>query len=167
MSADRQGDMTEAKRIAELLCGRIERGKRKRQQRRYFKKGSVEEKAARRALAKELRAIKKPLEFGLRLAIADLIDSDSNTDRRIVFENRGAGAKSDAEAESNVAEFFRLELDRLKKTEAAIEAAMEEFGLEKSRVKDIWREWKPILDRRHRIHGPLSKETVGKYWPQD
>ena len=75
MSADRQGDMTEAKRIAELLCGRIERGKRKRQQRRYFKKGSVEEKAARRALAKELRAIKKPLEFGLRLAIADLINS--------------------------------------------------------------------------------------------
>jgi hypothetical protein len=150
--------------IVELLGGHLEQSKRGRWQRRYLRKGSAEEKHARRALAKVLRTA-KPLDLGLRWYLADLVDPDTDTPRRIVFENRGAGRQSNADIEKQVAESLWREKQAGGKIEAAIKLAKKDFGLERSSVKKIWRVWKPILEREYRIHGPLTTETMKKYWP--
>lgn len=147
------------RRILELLGGRTKRG----QLRSYLKDNSAAEKEARRALAKELRK-GAPLDLGLKFYIADLIDPDGMSDRRIRFVNRRRGNRSDAQAENDIAEFIWAKAPTGKLKKAVEYEVAQRFGIRRSRIRNIWRVWKPVLERRHRAHGPISKETLGKYW---
>jgi hypothetical protein len=142
-------------RIVNLLSGRVVRNKRGLPQVVYLKEGSAEELEARRALARVLRT-SKPLDLGLRFCIADLIDPDNDGDgRRIRFEQSRKGKPSNALAEREVAKSIWLQVQAGVKTESAIKSATQEFGLQRSRILEIWGHWKPILRRLNR-RKPLS-----------
>jgi hypothetical protein len=165
--AGRQRGMTKKKQklIVDLLCGCVERDKRGRLQRRYLKKDSPEETDARRALARELRTA-QTLDMGFRDLLAELINPRRDSPRRIVFENNGAGNKSNALVERQVAEFLWLKGRPRGQMEAAISEAKKDFGLERSRVMAIWHVWKPILERHYRIHGPITEKIAKKYFKE-
>lgn len=135
--------------IIHLLCGRTVRNKRQVPRTVYLKEGSPEELEARRALARELRK-STPLDLGLRFLIADLVDPDDEAGRRIRFGHRRRGTPSNALAEKEIAEFIWSQVRSGVKTEAAAVQAIKKFGLERTRIFEIWSHWQPILKRLHR-----------------
>ena len=135
-------------RIIELICGREAKDKHGLPTRIYLKEGSPEELEARRALARMLRST-RPLDLGLRYILADMIDPDRDeAERTIRFKNRHMGKRSNALAEKTVARYIEAALPEANgKLESAVAKAMKKFGLERSRVFDIWRMWRPKLKR--------------------
>jgi hypothetical protein len=126
--------------------------------REVYPEAGSEEKTARRALARILRT-SKPLDLGLRLCIADLVDPDRNEiEREIRFAyRRKGGRRASAVGENEIAEFIRAQLQAGTKLKAAVSNATEHFGFGKSRSRamDIWRHWQPILKRRYQTK-PIS-----------
>src|SRR3954447_83525 len=116
----------------------------------YLKEGSADELEARRAFERLLRT-SRPLDHGLRVVLADLISPDRNEiNRRIRFVNRRKGKESNALADKEVAQHIETMLHdggKARSTKYAISKAEEKFGLKRSRLLDIWKEWKPILQR--------------------
>ena len=152
--------------IVALLCGRPVVNKRGLSRITYLKDGSAEEKDARRALARMLRT-SLPLNAGLRFTLGNLIDPDQElVERRIRFEYRHKGKPSNWLAEKEIAEFIWARVQDGRLTKPVFNQTQEMSGLERSRIRDIWRRWKPILVRRHRIYGPLSEKNISKYWPR-
>ena len=136
--------------VIHLLCGHIIRNKHQVPRTVYLKDGSPEELEARRALARELRK-STPLDLGLRFLIADLVDPDRDEGgRRIRFERRRRGQPSNALAEKEIAEFIWSQVRSGVKTEAAAVQAIKRFGLERTRIFEIWSHWQPILKRLNR-----------------
>jgi hypothetical protein len=136
--------------VIQLLCGHIVRNKHQVPHTVYLKDGSPEEQEARRALARILRT-SLPLDLGLRFLIADLIDPDRDEiDRRIRFGHRRKGKPSNALAEKEIAEFIWSQVRSGVKTEEAVFQAAERFGLERTRIFEIWSHWQPILKRLNR-----------------
>jgi len=133
--------------IRDLLGGRVVRTPRGSLQLQYLKEGSAEEKEARHALARMLRS-SRPIDLGVRYLIAAMIDPDCDeADRRIRFEHKRKGQRSNALAEKEVAEFIRSLRQSGKQMKLAVDNARQEFGLKQSRVKAIWGLWGPILKR--------------------
>lgn len=129
--------MTRDEKIAALLDGR-------------FKVESQEELDACRELAKVLRTADH-LDYGFRSALADLFDPKGHSDRRITFVHRRPGNRPDAAEEKEIAEFIRAKTLKGVPDKAAIEDAEKKFTLKRSRLRDIWKTWKPILNRLHRV----------------
>jgi hypothetical protein len=127
-----------------------------------MKRKKIEELEARRALARELGS-SRPLSIGFRRMLADLIDPDGVSKQCLRFGNRRRGNARDAARDSRIAEQI---WEAGGKVEAAVEKAMKDFHLGRSTVLEIWSEWKPILNRRHRIYGPLTRDNIGLYWPR-
>jgi hypothetical protein len=140
--------MTEdQEQILNLICGREATDQHGLPTRIYFEAGSREELEARRALARMLRS-SRPLDLGLRFILADMIDPDRDeVERTILFKYRREGKRSNPVAEKTVAEYVAAQLEDSGKLESAIAKAMEKFDLKRTRVLDIWRVWKPILQR--------------------
>ena len=134
-------------RILELISGRRVHPKRGLRRTAYLKEGCADELEARRALARELRK-SSPLDLGVRLILADMVDPDCDAqDRRIVFKRRRKGKPSNAAAEKEVAEFIWSLMQEGGRKKVPISLAGEKFGLKPSRVKKVWSEWQPILKR--------------------
>jgi hypothetical protein len=137
-------------RIVELLCGRAEQDQHGLPAHIYMQDGSAEELEARRALARLLRS-STPIEIGLRCILADLIDPDRDeVDRQIKLKNRREGKPSNALAEKTIAEYIEAMLTdngETRQLKYAISKAEERFGLGRTRLLEIWREWRPILAR--------------------
>jgi hypothetical protein len=122
----------------------------------YLEEGSPNELEARRALARllggGLNGPWLPLDPRLRVGLRDLIDPDCDSaERCIKFGHRRRGKRSSPEVEKRVAEFIRKRIkagDPLKV--AADEKATAKFGLKRARVRAIWKQWQPILERINR-----------------
>jgi hypothetical protein len=158
----------DAKRIAELLVGRVVRDGRGVPRTEYLKEGSVEEKEARRALARTLRwGELLDINPGARIVLAALIDPDDLGPRRIRFENRGPGAKSNSAGEQAVAEFIWAQIQvrgsRQGEEGRAKSEAEEKFKLRKSRVSEIWQRWRPALERQKGV--TLKGKPVNPFRP--
>lgn len=148
----------DAKRIAELLIGRVIRDGRGLPRTEYLKEGSAEEKEARRALAKLLRNPGRQLDTGLRWALAELVDPDEDCNpRRIRFVRRRKGKPSKVLADREIAEFIWSQRRAGEKTRNIIPEATKKFGLKKSRVLAIWERWQPILRRLERPDFKISR----------
>jgi hypothetical protein len=145
------------KKIIELLSGRTVQDQRDLPQQVYLEEGGAEELEARRALARELRT-SIPLNLGLRFLLANLIDPDcgDEVERRIRFEHRREGQpSSDARAEKKIAEFIWSRVQGGAQMKAAIPDATRKFKLGRTRIREIWRHWEPILKRAKRTR-PLK-----------
>jgi len=121
----------------QLLCGVDVRLPNGRLGRKYFPPGSVWDRSARAALARLLRKGSPFPEF-IRETLAALFDPASATvpaGRRIEFVNL---KQSRPEAGLEVAWHVWLRLRLGDKKEAAIQSAMDEFGLKRRRVIDIY-----------------------------
>ena len=137
----------EKRQIVALLCGRSVIDEHGLTRESYLRDGSAEEIAARRALARLLRT-SSPLDLGLRVVLADLIDPDCDAaERKIRFERRRKGKPSNVHAEKQIAEFIWARVEDDEKKEAAFQSAMDRFGLKRSRILKIWSNWQPILKR--------------------
>ena len=135
-------------RIISLLCGRTVRDERKLPQQRYLEDGSPKELEARRALARYLRT-SRPMDFGVRSAIADLLDPDCiENERYIRFGHRRKGQPSrSALAEREIAELIWSHVQAGNSIDTAFRHVEEKFGLKQSSTKTIWKHWQPILRR--------------------
>jgi hypothetical protein len=92
-----------------------------------------------------------PLDLGVRFLLADMIDPDrKEISRRIRFGHRRKGKQSNAMAEKEIAEFIWSQVRSGVKTEAAAFQAAKGFGLERTRIFEIWSHWQPILERLNR-----------------
>jgi len=137
----------EKRQIVALLCGRSVIDEHGLTRESYLRDGSAEEIAARRALARLLRT-SSPLDLGLRVVLADLIDPDCDAvERQIRFERRRRGKPSSAHADKQMCEFIWAHVKDGVKKEAAFQSAMDRFGLKRSRILKIWSDWQPILKR--------------------
>jgi len=146
--------MTDEELIVHLLCGREVQDKHGLATQVYLEDGSPEELEARRALARMLRS-SRPLDLGLRVVLADLVDPDrDDVDRKINFNKRREGKPSNAQAEKTVAEYIDAMLrdsgNKRQQLKYAISKAEAEFGLKRTRLLQIWQHWKPILQRLNR-----------------
>jgi len=146
---------SDQKRIVELLRGRTVRDRHGLPRQTYLSDGGSDENEGRQALAKELRTARF-LDMGLRLTLAELFDPISEVEeRRICFEYRRKGRRSNAMAEKEIAQFIWSRTRDGKKVEAAIKSATEHFGLRRARTFDIWKRWQPTLRRLNRTR-PLT-----------
>jgi hypothetical protein len=140
------------KRIVALLCGRLSRDRRGLPHAIYMKHYSAEEIEARRALARMLRT-SLPLDSGVRFVLGDLFDPDlDDVERTIRFEHRRKGKRSNALAEKEIAEFVWLQAQngaRIKgaRIKTAVGNAAKKFGIGDDRVRAIWKQWRPRLER--------------------
>jgi hypothetical protein len=135
--------------ILYLLCGRMVWDECGLPTQIYLKDGSPEELEARRALARMLRS-SQPLDLGLKGVLADLVDPDRDeVNRKINFGNRREGKPSNAMAEI-VAQYIEAMLQdggETRQLKYAISKAADKFELNRSRLFEIWRDWKPTLKR--------------------
>ena len=133
--------------IAQFLSGQL-------------KEGSAENLAARRALAQHLRTSRR-LDLGLRFALADLIDVDIRCPNSkshgydeqphiLVLKRRqprGQPVKArDAAAERKIAEFIWHQRGK----PLVKQIAAEKFGVSRTHVYEIWKDWQPVLKREFR-----------------
>jgi len=148
------------KKIIDLLCGHTVQDQRDLAQQVYLEEGSAEELEARRALARELRT-SIPLNLGLRFLLAELIDPDCDAaERRIRFDRRREGKRSNAQAEKKIAEFIWARVQGGAQVKGAVSDAEVKFKLGQKRIKEIWGIWKPILKRAKRTR-PLKLSDWG------
>jgi hypothetical protein len=119
--------------IARLLCGEM-------------KKGSSEDMAARRSLAKVLRY--GPPDRGLCFVLADLIDPDQRKFVGMWLEFQRPRGRKRTTDRRRVAAIIWKELRAGKRQKAAVSIAMEKCGV-RSRDKALsaYKTWKPIFER--------------------
>jgi hypothetical protein len=131
-----------------MLLGRTVQNARGLPETVYLQEGSEEELEARRALARELGS-SKPLDLGLRFILAHMVDPDRDElDRVICFKNRRSGHPStNPEADKMIAEYIAARVQDGDQMKRAMSLATERFGLERTQLYEIWRVWKPILER--------------------
>jgi hypothetical protein len=137
---------SDAKRVLELLCGRVERDGRGLLRVVYLKEGTPNEVKARRALARMLKT-SLPLDLGVRSVLADLIDPDCDTDRKIRFEHRRKGKPSNVVAEREIGEFIWSKREAGEQMKNVLSDASKKFGLKRARINNIWKRLQPILQR--------------------
>jgi hypothetical protein len=126
---------------------------------RYYQKGSSEEQAARRALAKLLRS-NNPLDRQVRSALAALIDADISgypgDNRVFIFQPRPKTKRHNLR-NTQIFEFIQRKAKSKEKVGDAIEAAAKKFGLGEEAIKKIW-------DERRKLDAlPLENAKVTFY----
>jgi hypothetical protein len=111
-----------------------------------LKEGSVEDLAARRALAEVLRHEK--LDMGIRLLLANLIDPDSRDDIGLWLVFKRPQGRTKTIDRRKVAAIIWKQVKAGIKKEAAVADAMKKCGV-KSRDKALaaYKEWKPHFEK--------------------
>jgi hypothetical protein len=126
----------------ELLWGHGEAAPNGLLRRKYLALGSEEERLAREAMVRLLRA-DQPLSTTLRRRLAELFDSKSTvTERRLVIEFRRKGRQSQGMATSQVANFVDHKIRDGYPVEAAVQLAIDAFGLTRKAVFEMRRKHK-------------------------
>jgi hypothetical protein len=122
----------EIKRIGDWLSGK-------------FKEDSAEDLEARRVLGKAL--CHGPLDLGVRLMLADLIDPDRSEDMgvRLVFK-RAPGRARTMDRRKVAAIIWNQTKAGIKK-ESAVASAMEKCNVSRSKALAAYNEWKPFFER--------------------
>ena len=144
------------KSIVELLCGRAIKDKRGLSRQSYLKEDGAKEKEARRALARRLRTA-RPLDLGMRHLLADLLDPDCDAaERQIRFGHRRRGRRRVRWQKCKLLNLLGRGSRPATKKKRPVQAAVEKFRLVRSRIFEIRRSWKPILERRQRTR-PLKR----------
>ena len=132
-----------------LLGGYVDVDHRGRRRSRYLKEGSQEEVDARRAIARLLRS-NGPLDRQLRTALAGLFDPDPAWEqRKITIGSRRRGRRVDYISNTQIAYHVWGEVMAGRKVVAAINSAVEKFGVSEELVKQI-------CGRYRRVHGPRA-----------
>ena len=105
--------------------------------RKYLEPGSDLERVARHALARVLRS-DEPLSKTLRKRLAELFDPDSTAaERWLKFQFRHKGNRSNVLADRQVARYVERKIGQGHKVEAAVQAAMELYGLTRKAIFDV------------------------------
>ena len=133
-----------------LLGGYVDVDHRGRCRSRYLKKGSQEEVDARRAIARLLRS-NGPLDRQLRTNLANLFDPDppESEQRKIKIVSQGRGRYRDHVGNTQIAYHVWGEVSAGRKVVAAINSAVEKFGVSEELVKQIWGKYR-------RVYGPRA-----------
>ena len=144
-----------------------------------LKEGSSENLTARRALARLLRTPAQRLDLGLRWTLADLIDADIRCpDRKTkgyyeqphIFvlkrrQPRGQPVKPrDAATERKIAEFIWHRHGKRQMKEIIRDAA-KKFGVSRTRVYEIWKDWRPVLKRDFRSRDRAPRPNYSPFKP--
>jgi hypothetical protein len=116
---------------------------------RYFKSDSREERAARHAVAYLLRN-PKPIDPWIRNRLADLFDPTSIYARDLKLGFRGEGRRSERLKHRRIASemrrIVRAGKNKRGTVQAAIDAAVEKYGLEVRQARKIWSRYgKPMM----------------------
>jgi hypothetical protein len=144
-------DLSEARA---LLGGYVEEDAKGRRHLKYLRPGSPEERSARQALARVLRA-NDPLDRQLRTRLAGLFDPDPSWEqRKIRIVSRRQGGKTDHVRNTQIADYIWDEVKGGELVTAAIESAAEKFAISADMVTKIWGSYRPLMES---IYGPLRQ----------
>jgi hypothetical protein len=126
----------------ELLWGHSEAPPNGLLHRKYLQPGSDEERTARQALVRVLRG-DRPLSLTLRKRLAELFDAESTlAERRLVFQFRRRGHRSHHMANSQIANYVDRKIREGNPVEAAVQLAMDVYGLTRKAIFDMRRKHK-------------------------
>lgn len=125
-----------------------------------FKKYIADETEARHAIARLLRE-GEPLDWDLREKLAALFDPDTHpaiAERKIVFSHRGRGQRQNYQANTAIAQHVWDAVTKGGPASAAILSAADQFKLDESTVKKLWRRYRRVFEA---VWGPLGRGGAG------
>jgi hypothetical protein len=120
----------------QLFFGRTVRDKTSRAKKRYLTKDSVDERSAREAL---VRLLSRNDCVHIKVLLCDALKSDGKGERRLVFQSRNKGKRSDISADFTVAFHVRLLTNDGAPVESAVRDAMQKFGLSRKAVFECYK----------------------------
>jgi hypothetical protein len=116
------------------------------------REGSARDLQARRTLARVLRS-SKPLDFGLRLILAEAVDPDGEDNVRLFLKRKPGRPQAFNERHIAVFIYQRTEADL--KLESAVKEAMTKFNASHGTVTKAWSKWKPHIKRDPELYGRI------------
>ena len=140
--------MSDDEKLArEYLTGRIIEGPDGKPQHQYLESGSEEEREAKAALGRLLRT--DNLSSYIRWALAGMHDPESKLhSREFVIKNRSGGAQPNHVIDIAIAMDVAQAVDSGTKLEAAIQKAVERYGVSRSTAFRAWEDHGRVwLDR--------------------
>ena len=120
----------------QLFLGKMVRDKTGRAKRIYLAKGSVDERSAREAL---VRLLSRDDCDDVKVLLCDALRDNGKGDRRIVFQSRSRGNRSDISSDFTVALYVLRFKKEGVKVDAAVYYAMMEFGLSRKAVFECYK----------------------------
>jgi hypothetical protein len=104
--------------------------------------GSKDELAAREALVTLLLLDERPLDSGIRMALAALFDPERIEPRRIVIENRKKGPQPNRFRRLMITRDIERDVKDGAPVKTAISRAVEKFGISESTAYRVWGKYK-------------------------